>query len=241
MDLLEFLDTIKLWPGVTFMVGTEVGQAIFGSPSGLGIGYFLAQHKAQLENLMVRSVTIFLAEGDEYYEPSLLWELVPAPTSNRKFLVKLIDSRKSFIGLEPTRVQPDVLTLFTYSSPLSSLRSSLPPLFISTQNSLRSTAVYSSVHLQAPALHTRLPGTNTFATLLPAMISHFRWNTMEPNDPDPRAMEKNEHHDDSDSAIESDNNLDGISVRAQETININTKHQPAWGGAEAFRELYQNL
>ena len=55
------------------------------------------------------------------------------------------------------------------------------------------------------------------------------------------AADQNDHHDDSDSATESGNDLAGIGNSATELININTKYQPEWGGAEAFREFYQNL
>ncbi|KAF2005047.1 hypothetical protein P154DRAFT_350892 [Amniculicola lignicola CBS 123094] len=51
----------------------------------------------------------------------------------------------------------------------------------------------------------------------------------------------NNHHDDYDSAEESGYDLDGIGKSATELIDINTKYQPEWGGAEAFREFYQNF
>jgi hypothetical protein len=62
-----------------------------------------------------------------------------------------------------------------------------------------------------------------------------------PSDNAGPAIDENDHYDDSDSDAESDNDLDGIEHSATELINIDTKYQPEWGGAEAFRELYQNL
>jgi hypothetical protein len=54
-------------------------------------------------------------------------------------------------------------------------------------------------------------------------------------------IDQNDHYDDSDSGAESGNDLEGIGNTATELININTKYQPEWKGAEAFREFYQNL
>jgi len=36
------------WPGITFSMSDERGQAMLGTPNGAGIGYLLATHKEQL-------------------------------------------------------------------------------------------------------------------------------------------------------------------------------------------------
>ena len=52
-----------------------------GSPNGIGVGYFLVQHKPELGNRRVRRIEAFLADtaASNLYEPSIAWEVEDAP------------------------------------------------------------------------------------------------------------------------------------------------------------------
>lgn len=54
---------------------------LLGSPNGIGIGYFLVQHKSELGNRRVRKIEAFLADtaASNLREPSIAWELEDAP------------------------------------------------------------------------------------------------------------------------------------------------------------------
>ncbi|KAF2713396.1 hypothetical protein K504DRAFT_498213 [Pleomassaria siparia CBS 279.74] len=51
--------TTEKWPGNTFGMDSEAGKALLGTPNGRVIGYFLAQHKAELGQKTVTKVTAF--------------------------------------------------------------------------------------------------------------------------------------------------------------------------------------
>ncbi|KAH6639024.1 hypothetical protein C7974DRAFT_448848 [Boeremia exigua] len=54
------LGYVPFYPGVTFDMNSEEGAAMLGSPNGIAVGYFLAQHKTQLGgNRYVYKVQIF--------------------------------------------------------------------------------------------------------------------------------------------------------------------------------------
>ena len=69
-----------LWPGLTFDIESEEGQAILGTPNGSGVAWMLIQHKAQLGEKKIKKVTVFhaSASGDHYISrrPSLLFWIV---------------------------------------------------------------------------------------------------------------------------------------------------------------------
>ena len=44
------------WPGITFSMSDERGQAMLGTPNGAGIGYLLATHKEQLGDKAIETV-----------------------------------------------------------------------------------------------------------------------------------------------------------------------------------------
>jgi hypothetical protein len=52
------LNTIK-WPGKTIPMSDERGQAILGTPNGVGVAYLLATHKAQMGQKTVESVQVW--------------------------------------------------------------------------------------------------------------------------------------------------------------------------------------
>ncbi|KAF2125415.1 hypothetical protein P153DRAFT_300080 [Dothidotthia symphoricarpi CBS 119687] len=70
-------DTFDLWPGMTFDINSEEGQAILGTPNGSGAAYLLAQHREQLRHKTIEKVTLFHAEDqtDTFRWPSLLFWL----------------------------------------------------------------------------------------------------------------------------------------------------------------------
>lgn len=47
------------WPGSTYTMDTEEGQALLGTPNGAGVGFMLSRHKAQLGIKTVSSVSVF--------------------------------------------------------------------------------------------------------------------------------------------------------------------------------------
>lgn len=70
---------LSKWPGVSFSMAVEEGQAILGSPNGLGVGYLLVQHRAQLGNRVVDKVTVFQDEGAKAPRPpSILFHIKEA-------------------------------------------------------------------------------------------------------------------------------------------------------------------
>ncbi|KAH6639025.1 hypothetical protein C7974DRAFT_387722 [Boeremia exigua] len=68
----ERLKRIPKWPGLELGIETPGALAMLGSPNGLAVGYFLAQHKTQLGgNKHVHKVTIW--KDDEGDEQMLFW------------------------------------------------------------------------------------------------------------------------------------------------------------------------
>ncbi|KAF2794315.1 hypothetical protein K505DRAFT_361196 [Melanomma pulvis-pyrius CBS 109.77] len=51
------------WPGASFNMDTPEGKALLGTPNGVGVGYMLAQHKAQLGKKTISKVDVFLHES----------------------------------------------------------------------------------------------------------------------------------------------------------------------------------
>ena len=49
------------WPGKELFTDTEAGKGLLGSPNGLGIGLFLAQHKSifQSQRMTIKSITVW--------------------------------------------------------------------------------------------------------------------------------------------------------------------------------------
>jgi hypothetical protein len=64
-------EVIPRWPGTSFGMNQEEGQALLGTPNGLGVAYFLIEHKKQLNVKIPTKVTVFStpspSEGDEDY------------------------------------------------------------------------------------------------------------------------------------------------------------------------------
>ena len=62
------------YPGRTYSTETEAGKAILGSMNGCGVGFLLAQHKADLGHKEVVSVQVFdtnLSSGPYNHHPEL--------------------------------------------------------------------------------------------------------------------------------------------------------------------------
>ncbi|KAJ4376870.1 hypothetical protein N0V86_006306 [Didymella sp. IMI 355093] len=72
---------VEKWPGNTFPVRYHAAQALLGSPNGLGVGYFLAQHKHKLGNKSVERTTVF--RPDKGMMPYLLFWIEDAPFAKR--------------------------------------------------------------------------------------------------------------------------------------------------------------
>ena len=66
------------WPGVTFDMDTEAGQAILGSPNGAVFAWFLIQHKAQLGKKWIPKVTAFIKDGGNVWDGAHLLFYVEA-------------------------------------------------------------------------------------------------------------------------------------------------------------------
>lgn len=64
---------LKKWPGASFGMETDEGKALLGTPVGVGVGFLLAQHKAQLGNKVISKVDVFLPE--EGGNPSLAFHV----------------------------------------------------------------------------------------------------------------------------------------------------------------------
>ncbi|KAJ4993438.1 hypothetical protein SVAN01_00986 [Stagonosporopsis vannaccii] len=73
---------VPQWPGVTFSMDSEQGVAMLGSPNGIAVGYFLAQHKTQLGgNKYVTDVQIFLNEDNDD-EPYMIFHVADVQTDS---------------------------------------------------------------------------------------------------------------------------------------------------------------
>ncbi|KAJ4311116.1 Mitochondrial import inner membrane translocase subunit tim8 [Neodidymelliopsis sp. IMI 364377] len=74
------LTDVPTWPGITFSVETEQGQALLGSSNGIATAYFLLQHKTQIGgNKYVYQVTVFQPDSEDENEPSLVYYVKDAP------------------------------------------------------------------------------------------------------------------------------------------------------------------
>jgi len=51
--------TLAPWPGETFGIDSDEGKSLLGCPNGVGIGWFLVQHKTHLGNKIVEKITVF--------------------------------------------------------------------------------------------------------------------------------------------------------------------------------------
>ncbi|KAF9693177.1 hypothetical protein EKO04_008813 [Ascochyta lentis] len=69
------------WPGTTFQMRYDAAQVLLGSPNGLAVGYFLAQHKHHLGNKAVEKITVF--RPDRGMMPYLLFWVEDAPLATR--------------------------------------------------------------------------------------------------------------------------------------------------------------
>ncbi|KAF2686086.1 hypothetical protein K458DRAFT_387098 [Lentithecium fluviatile CBS 122367] len=74
------------YPGEFIFMATDEAQAILGSPNGLGLGYFLIQHKSQPGNMYVSGVVVY--HGDTMHQsPCLAFAVMPpaatAPGQNQ--------------------------------------------------------------------------------------------------------------------------------------------------------------
>ncbi|KAF2650801.1 hypothetical protein K491DRAFT_608146, partial [Lophiostoma macrostomum CBS 122681] len=54
---------LTVWPGVSYKMDTEKGQALLASPNGNGTAHMLIQHKRELGSKEIYGVTVFQGEG----------------------------------------------------------------------------------------------------------------------------------------------------------------------------------
>ncbi|KAJ8112784.1 hypothetical protein OPT61_g4923 [Boeremia exigua] len=78
---------VEKWPGTTFPMRYDAAQALLGSPNGLGVGYFLAQHKHRLGNKAVDKVTVF--RPDRGMMPYLLFWIEDAPAASQLSMTRM--------------------------------------------------------------------------------------------------------------------------------------------------------
>jgi hypothetical protein len=70
------------WPGTTFAIDKSDALALLGTPNGSGVGWLLAQHKAELGHRVVTQVTVFFDTDESGVEaPNLLFGIAEAPES----------------------------------------------------------------------------------------------------------------------------------------------------------------
>ncbi|KAF2643424.1 hypothetical protein P280DRAFT_394996 [Massarina eburnea CBS 473.64] len=86
MVIGEALDgkPIKPWPGATFLPDSDGYKAILGTANGIGIGYFLIQHKdrEQLGNMYVSQIQAFSCKVKDDF--CLLFKILPVEPANPK-------------------------------------------------------------------------------------------------------------------------------------------------------------
>lgn len=74
-------DQLPFWPGVTFPIGSECHQLILATSSSQKVANFLKEHKSQLGQKTLVSVTLFAScstqESSDTSIPSLLWAVSP--------------------------------------------------------------------------------------------------------------------------------------------------------------------
>ncbi|KAF1993497.1 hypothetical protein P154DRAFT_70474 [Amniculicola lignicola CBS 123094] len=77
-------DRLPHWPCVVLNPASDEGKALLGSPNGVGIAYFLVQHKEQLGKMEVARIHLFTSdapdpEGGSLQDlPSVAWGFGPA-------------------------------------------------------------------------------------------------------------------------------------------------------------------
>ncbi|KAI6823358.1 hypothetical protein KC340_g11812 [Hortaea werneckii] len=83
------LQNVRPWPGKSFRVSrdSEVGKALLGSPNGSGVGFMIADRKADLGRKVVSEIIIFdgvSGEGrkDEDIKPCLAMKIVDKPSGS---------------------------------------------------------------------------------------------------------------------------------------------------------------
>ncbi|KAF2736416.1 hypothetical protein EJ04DRAFT_562469 [Polyplosphaeria fusca] len=69
------------WPGVTYGMDSEEGKALLGCPNGVGIGWFLVQHKKQLGNTIVEKIVVF-QDGTKEKKPGFIYFIKDEPTAD---------------------------------------------------------------------------------------------------------------------------------------------------------------
>jgi hypothetical protein len=64
-----------VWPGITFDISSDEGNAILGTVHGAGVAWMLIQRKTGFSRKRIVRITVFRVdcEGDEYAWPSLLF------------------------------------------------------------------------------------------------------------------------------------------------------------------------
>ncbi|KAF2878033.1 hypothetical protein BDV95DRAFT_600711 [Massariosphaeria phaeospora] len=68
------------WPGYSFEMTSDEGQALLGSPNGVGLGYLLVQRKKELGNKCVTKATVFRPKDNS--NPMLLLEIADCAVEN---------------------------------------------------------------------------------------------------------------------------------------------------------------
>ncbi|KAJ4298009.1 hypothetical protein N0V90_005908 [Kalmusia sp. IMI 367209] len=82
--LHESKESIGVWPGVTFDIDTDAGNAILGSQNGAPFAWFLIQHKEQLGSKWIPKVTVFINDsGSKYTGAHLIFYVDTVPVSER--------------------------------------------------------------------------------------------------------------------------------------------------------------
>ncbi|KAJ8106913.1 hypothetical protein OPT61_g9226 [Boeremia exigua] len=116
-DGQQRLAEVPVWPGLTFDIESETGQAMLGSPNGLAAGYFLAQHKTQIgSNRFVHQIQVLASDWGG--GPSMVLHVKEAPSTSdnleaiEKRDVDLRLARRNVIfGANSTSPSTDISTL----------------------------------------------------------------------------------------------------------------------------------
>ncbi|XPT03569.1 Mitochondrial import inner membrane translocase subunit tim8 [Ascochyta lentis] len=107
------------WPGLTFDIETEAGQAMLGSPNGIAAGYFLSQHKTQLGgNKYIHQISVFASEW-EGSQPSMVFHVKDASplTQAAKKDLEQSERGKSLTGRDLALVVDDFSSPFNDNEP----------------------------------------------------------------------------------------------------------------------------
>jgi hypothetical protein len=57
-------NNVKVWPGDMFGIETDEGKALLATPNGIGVAYFLINHKPELGVKTVERVQVWRQEDD---------------------------------------------------------------------------------------------------------------------------------------------------------------------------------